>query len=329
MLEGEKVEHLKKRQELQLRLTELNHARELMEAEMEAEKAYVSFSILDSESGASAIDYETPRLIKKKQFDLEALRDVDCKEDVLYHSDIKPKLEEFPRGLKPPLPVTPGREPRLPIVGGNEQPGSSPQGDATLNPLASSPYRGWWGTKHEHEQSPSIQEVQAPVKQSPAEFDAREQIVKTLSQVMNTPKLEYMHFNGDPINYASFIHNFETCLEDSTNNSRNLQLLIQHCTGVAREAIESCVNLPVSEGYKTAKETLKENFGLPHIIAKAHLKKLENLPPLKNCAGSTLLEFARHLEIADRTLRGMGPDYVSVLNHSNTLMELSRKLPFF
>ena len=138
-----KVEHLKKRQELQLRLTELNHARELMEAEMEAEKAYVSFSILDSGSGASAIDYETPRLIKKNQFDLEALRDVDCKEDVLYHSDIKPKLEEFPRGLNPPLPVTPGREPKLPIVGGNEQPGSSPQADATLNPLASSPYRGW------------------------------------------------------------------------------------------------------------------------------------------------------------------------------------------
>lgn len=146
---------------------------------------------------------------------------------------------------------------------------------------------------------------------------------------MNTPKLEYMHFNGDPINYASFVHNFQTCLEDSTNNSRNLQLLIQHCTGVAREAIESCVNLPVSEGYKTAKETLKENFGLPHIIAKAHLKKLENLPSLKNCAGSTLMEFARHLEIADRTLRGMGPDYVGDLNHSNTLMELSRKLPFF
>ena len=260
---------------------------------------------------------------------MEALGDVDCKEDVLYHSDIKIKLEEFPRGLTSPFPVAPGCESKLPIVGGNEQPGSSPQGDAALNPLASSPNRGCWGTKLEYEQSPSIQEVKAQVKQSPAEFDAGEQIVKTLSQVMNTPNLEYIHFNGDPINYASFIHNFETCLEDSMNNSRNLQLLIQHCMGVAREAIESCVNLPVSEGYKTAKETLKENFGLPHIIAKAHLKKLENLPPLKNCAGSTLLEFTRHLEIADRTLRGMGPDYVGYLNHSNTLMELSRKLPFF
>ena len=60
------VEHLKKRQELQLRLTEVNHARELMEVEMEADKAYVSFSILHSESGAGAIDHETLRLIKNK-----------------------------------------------------------------------------------------------------------------------------------------------------------------------------------------------------------------------------------------------------------------------
>ena len=61
-----KVEHLNKRQELQLILTKLNHARELMEAKMEAEKAYVSFSILHSESGAGATDHETPRSIKKK-----------------------------------------------------------------------------------------------------------------------------------------------------------------------------------------------------------------------------------------------------------------------
>lgn len=121
----------------------------------------------------------------------------------------------------------------------------------------------------------------------------------------------------------------KTCLEGDTDNSRNLQLLIQHCTGKGREAIKSCVNLPVSEGYKAAKKTLKENIGLPHVIAKAHLKKLEHLPPLKNSAGSTLLEFSRYLEVTERTLRGMGPEYVSDLNHTNTLMEFNRKLPFF
>ena len=126
------------------------------------------------------------------------------------------------------------------------------------------------------------------------------------------------------------MHNFETCLEkDNTDNSRRLQILIQHCYGKAREAIESCVNLPVEEGYHVAKNTLSENFGKPHIIAKTHIKKLENLPPLKQADGQSLLEFARHLNVAERTLTGMGPEYVSGLNHTNTLRELNRKLPLF
>ena len=144
----------------------------------------------------------------------------------------------------------------------------------------------------------------------PANLDVGERIVKTLCQVVNTPKTEYVHFDGDPINYVSFMRNFKTCLEDDADNSRNPQFLIQHCTSKARDAIESCVNLSVSEGYESAKKTLEEHFGLPHVIAKTHLKKLEHLPPLKVSTGSTLLEFARHLEIAERTLRGMNPELV-------------------
>ena len=103
----------------------------------------------------------------------------------------------------------------------------------------------------------------------PANLDTGEKIVETLCQVMNTPKIEYMHFDGDPINYVSFMRNFKTCLEDDADNSQNLQFLIQHCTSKARDAIESCVNLPVSEGYESAKKAPEENFGLPHVIAMA------------------------------------------------------------
>ena len=43
--------------------------------------------------------------------------------------------------------------------------------------------------------------------------------------------------------YGAFMHNFENFLEqDNPDESRKLQLLIQHCTGKAREAIESCVS---------------------------------------------------------------------------------------
>ena len=92
--------------------------------------------------------------------------------------------------------------------------------------------------------------------------------------------------------------------------------------GKAKEAIGSCTNLPPKEGYLTAKAALRENFGKPHVIAGAHIKKLENLPKLKTADGASLLEFARNLDIADRTLTGMGLQYASDLNHMHTLREL-------
>ena len=160
--------------------------------------------------------------------------------------------------------------------------------------------------------------------------DAGTALVTALKQVVATPKIEYMHFDGDPIKFPSFIHNFETCLEkNSSSEESKLQLLIQHCRGKAREAIESCVNLPVEEGYRTAKDTLQESFGKPHIIAGAHIRMLIDLPNIKRADGSSLLEFARHLDSTNRALKGMGTQYVSDLDHVNTLKELNRKLPVF
>ena len=70
------------------------------------------------------------------------------------------------------------------------------------------------------------------------------------------------------------------------------------------------MNLPVNEGYYVANDTLLENFGLPYIMTKAHTRKLENLHPLKQADGASLLEFSQHLGLADRKLSGMGPEYV-------------------
>ena len=117
--------------------------------------------------------------------------------------------------------------------------------------------------------------------------------------------------------------------KDNPDNSRILQFLIQHCTGKARDAIESCSNLPASESYRVAKETLRENFGKPHIIAGAHIKKLLNLPNLKNADGPSLLAFGRQLDTADRTLTGMGMECLADLNDMNILRELAKKLPMF
>ena len=127
------------------------------------------------------------------------------------------------------------------------------------------------------------------------------------------------------------MQNFEACLErNNPDDSRKLQLLLQHCNGKAREAIESCINLPSKDGYRVAKETLQENFGKPHVIAMAHIKRLTDLPSMKSADGPSLLELSRHLNTAERTLRGIGTSYAcNLLDHMNTLRELAKNLPNF
>ena len=257
----------------------------------------------------------------KREKEPPVLELIGHEENVVKQADVKLEMKS-PKQDTSPEPPSSESMLKLPIAKGSEQPVAPPQENITLS-----------GIERECELPPPTQSIQGQERsgqvQMPVNLDTGEKIVKTLCQVMNTPKIEYVPFDGDPINYVSFMWNLETCLENDADNSRNLQFLIQHCTGKARDAIESCVNLPVSEGYESVKKTLEENFGLPHVIAKAHLKKLEHLPPLKVSTESTLLEFARHLEIAERTLKGMGPEFVSDLNHTNTLMELNRKLPYF
>ena len=48
---------------------------------------------------------------------------------------------------------------------------------------------------------------------------------------------------------------------------------------------------------------------------------------MKSADGPSLLEFSRHLNTAERTLRGMGASYACDLDHINMLRELATKLP--
>ena len=98
---------------------------------------------------------------------------------------------------------------------------------------------------------------QPPVVYKPSPVANIGEMVQVLRQIFNTPKLEYLRFNGKPMKYGAFMHNLENFLErDNPDESRKLQLLIQHFTGKAREAIESCVSLSNETGYPVAKESL-------------------------------------------------------------------------
>ena len=105
--------------------------------------------------------------------------------------------------------------------------------------------------------------------------DAWMRIAQAIKQGPSLPKVELMKFSGDPSEYAEFLTNFRDNIESQVSDeSQRLTRLLTQCTGKAKEAIRSCVNLPVGQKYSEACRTLRENFGQPHMIVEAHMKKL-------------------------------------------------------
>ena len=88
--------------------------------------------------------------------------------------------------------------------------------------------------------------------------------------------------------------NVESTIED--DNIR-LSYLIQYCTGKAKEAIENCVILPGSEGYKAARDILKRNFGQRHVIIHSLIDKVVKGPQLKCSDGEQLSQLACDMRI--------------------------------
>ena len=174
------VEHLKRKQELERKLTELNYARELMEAEMEAERAYVSFSVLDRENGAGRVK-GTSSIVKRER-EPSALEQVGHEGNVVEQTDVKLEMKSSKQDTSPE-PASSESILKLPVAKVNEQPVAHSQENViTLSEI-----------EREYELSPPTQSIQRQERseqvQIPANLDTGEKIVKTLCQVMNTPKI--------------------------------------------------------------------------------------------------------------------------------------------
>ena len=142
-------------------------------------------------------------------------------------------------------------------------------------------------------------------------------VAEAIKQGPSLPKVELIKFNGDPLGYVE---------NQVSDESQRLTRLLAQCSGKAKEAIRSCVNLTVGERYTEAWRTLSETFGQPHMIVEVHMKKLREIQ-VRKADATTLMEFVRRLEDARRVLTSMGHNYVSRLDNEDVIISLMRKLP--
>ena len=127
-----------------------------------------------------------------------------------------------------------------------------------------------------------------------------------------------MKFGGDPSEYAEFAVNFRDHMKSQvTNDSQRLTRLLVQCVGKAKDAIKSCVNLPVDQRYEAWK-TLMKNFGQPHMLREFNIRQ---------GYATSQMDFARRLEDVKWVLTSMGPCYEARLDNEDIILTQMRKLP--
>ena len=147
-----------------------------------------------------------------------------------------------------------------------------------------------------------------------------------LFRSLELPKVEIVHFDGEPTDYWRFVKSFETNVESKTiDSTARLALLIQYCRGPARRAIEGCSILSSDDGYAKARSILESRFGQRHVIARAQIRRITSGPCIRPGDGIGLLDLATDLRNCVVTLTQM--NYMADLNCCNSIMNVLRRLP--
>ena len=100
-------------------------------------------------------------------------------------------------------------------------------------------------------------------------------------------------FDGNPVDYHSFIQAFESLIESRTcNSTERLYYLEQYATGDVKELIKSCHHLLPDVKYEEARKFLKKRFGDEYRVASAYESKGLAWRPIKAEDGTALNKFA-------------------------------------
>lgn len=141
------------------------------------------------------------------------------------------------------------------------------------------------------------------------------------------PQPEVPTFDGNPINYCSFIRSFENLIELKTDSdSARLYYLVQYTSGDVQELMRSCLSMPPAEGYQEARKLLKHRYGQGYKIASSLVNKITESNPIRTESGEALRRFSTLLTSCRNTLKEIG--FSSKIENPDTLKRIVDKLPF-
>ena len=165
----------------------------------------------------------------------------------------------------------------------------------------------------------SDQAYQILVQQNPV----MEEFVK---QQETLPRRHVPVFDGNPLEYCTFIRAFETVIEaKEPDYSGRLYYLEQHTSGRPQEIVRSCLYMVPKEGYEKAKGLLERRFGQKHKIAMACLDQVTNGPRIKGEDAESLEGFSILLSSCTNTLRSIV--YSNKIESPDNMRKIINRLP--
>lgn len=293
---------------------------------------------LDAQGLKYSLEQEELRLkMEKERLNLVIeLEKANAREQALQEleeEEEKSKVEMKP--VVPPPVVPPPVMPSLPVK--------------SLNPEAPAWSHPWGLPPPAGHPSPVLSKPVLKEKVSPSAASVKPEFVSSASPLSNLaimmkqneimqeiisqqqkatlPKRNIPTFSGNPLEYCTFMRAFEAGIESKeTDNTSRLYYLEQYTSGRAKELVRSCQHMQPDEGYKKAKELLKERFGQEHKLAMAYLDRVLSVDPLKSEDVEALDNFAVLLATCKNSLKAIG--YLSKIENPDAMRKIVEKLPY-
>ena len=144
---------------------------------------------------------------------------------------------------------------------------------------------------------------------------------------LNMPKVELQTFDGNPLQYWSFMRLFQTTVSSDLDDTSKLTRLLQYTTGKAKRAIQGCAIMEPADGYTEALRLLKARFGSNDAITNAWVTKIVEGSPIRLNDNEGLRDYADDLQTCYAILDSIGE--TREIDHQEAMKRVMMRLPPF
>ena len=163
-----------------------------------------------------------------------------------------------------------------------------------------------------------------------ASYPTEQHLVSTnmLISALSLPQPEVTKFEGDILNFSSFITAFDSRVAARVQSSADkLYYLDQHLVGECKELISGCFHMEPDSGYVQARNLLTKEYGDPYKLSMEYINKIHDWPVVKAEDNVGIKKLSLFLIKCKHAMQSLC--YLDVLSHPPTMLSIVQKLPVY